>query len=127
MEFDLTRDPVPKDSHRPGVGWFALFILIGLLILVQLEGYLNRDVGKGDARAASNVERSLRMSMEYSAAMRGMLGQRAPQEDYSRLRSEIAPLEVKGAGEKAAIVAVAIRGLKGDERRPESARAVSRE
>lgn len=126
MEFDLTREPVQQDSHRPGVGWFALFILIGLLILVQLEGYLNRDVGKGDARTANNVERSLRMSMEYSAAMRGMLGRRAPKEDYSKLRSEIAPLEVKGAGEKAAIVAVAVRRLNGDDPRPESLATLER-
>lgn len=120
MEFDLTRDPVPQDSHRPGVGWFALFILFGLLILVQLDGYLDRGDGPGDARTAANVERSLRMSMEYSAGVRAMFGGRAPQDSYTALQKELGRLEGENASEDGAIVAIAVRRLLGQDPAPSS-------
>lgn len=126
MEFDLTRDPVPQDSHRPGVGWFAFFILVGLLILVQLDGYLNRDKGSGDDRTAANVERSLRMSMEYMAGIRGMLGDKAPKEDYARMRSELSRLEEPKASEEAAMVAISLRRLLGDDPKPSSLSALAK-
>jgi len=112
VEFEL---PVENtDRHRPGPGWIALFGLVTLLIVLQLVAYLDQTPEKGRDRTASNIDRQLKMMVEYTSAIGSLAGGKEPKSDYKELRTSLPKLEAKDAGPDSAVVAATIRRLLGE-------------
>ena len=114
MEFELPVE-APDDRHRPGPGWLAFFVLVGLLITLQLVAYLDRTPDGERDRDAANADRTVRMMLEQGAAMRQTFGKQAPKDDFRALSRELPKLEAANAGPDSAVVAIGIRRLLGQE------------